>query len=200
MQAEHRQDSSHAADTGPNTTPEEWQAKLDQLHSTNELLRVQKATVENDLELFRNMYGKASAHVSEVTAENNTLEERATLAEGQARDGIAMVKATYEARIQRLEEEVEKWKGLYEVLLLKDTRTNGDEIRRRAALEGELEIENQDLRKELELLREDYEKMEAVLEQLGEQELEQLGEQEAGLTQTIGDEQSLQRIDAMVAS
>lgn len=185
MQADERQPHRAIADDGPNTSPDEWQAQAEQLRVTNEVLQRQKADAEKDRELFRDMYSKASTHAGEVIKENNTLEERATLAEGQVRDGIAMVKSTYEARARKLEDEVKKWKGLYEVLLTKDQKTSGDEVRRKAALEGELGRENAKLKEELELLRDDYEKMEKVLEQLGEQELEQLGEQEEELQQTM---------------
>lgn len=172
-----RQNNDLPANPAPNITPAEWQAQVDQLRSANELLQRQKTDAEKDRELFRDMYSKASAHAGEVIRENGALEERATLAEGQLRDGIAMIRSTYEIRISKLEEEVKKWKGLYELIVEKDQRTNGDELRRRAALQEELQRENAKLKEDLELLREDYEKMETVFDQLGEQELEKLQEQ-----------------------
>lgn len=171
-----RQSNDLPANPAPNITPAEWEAQVDQLRSANEVLQRQKADAEKDRELFRDMYSKASAHAGEVIRENGALEERATLAEGQLRDGITMIRSTYEIRISKLEEEVKKWKGLYELIVEKDQRTNGDELRRRAALEEELQRENAKLKEDLELLREDYEKMETVFDQLGEQELEKLGE------------------------
>lgn len=172
-----RQNNDLPANPAPNITPAEWQAQVDQLRSANEVLQRQKTDAEKDRELFRDMYSKASAHAGEVIRENGALEERATLAEGQLRDGIAMIRSTYEIRISKLEEEVKKWKGLYELIVEKDQRTNGDELRRRAALQEELQRENAKLKEDLELLREDYEKMETVFDQLGEQELEKLQEQ-----------------------
>ena len=200
MQVDERQSNDPPADASPNATAEDWQTKFEQLRVANEVLQRQKADAEKDRELFRDMYNKASAHAGEVIRENNVLEERATIAEGQVHDGIAMVKSTYEVRIRRLEEEVKKWKGMYQLLVIKDQRTNSEEIRRRAALEGELELENAKLKEELELLREDYEKMEKVLEQLGEQELEQLGEQEQEHKQNVTHEQNLNAPEVMALS
>lgn len=146
----------------------------EQLRHTNEEIQRRKLDADKDKELFRELYNKASSHASEVTKENNTLVDRVELLETQLREGLVMVKSTYEARIQKLEEDVEKWKGLYGIMQIKDQKTNGDEIRRKAACEPELRRENQNLRVQLELLREDYENMEAAFEQLGDKEIQAL--------------------------
>jgi len=153
-----------------NPTPKQGeQISVDQLQLINAELERRKADAEKDRDLFRDLYGKASAHASEVTKENNELQERLTLAEGQVREGLGMMKGMYEERIRRLEAESQKWKGLCEVLTKRDERTD-DEVRRRAALEPELRAENARLKEELEKLGKDYHKMEDVLEQLAEQE------------------------------
>jgi len=200
MQVDEGLNVTQSANSGSINTPEEWQTRVEQLRVANELLQRQKADAEKDRELFRDMYSKASAHAGEVIKENNALEERATVAEGQVREGVAMIRSTYEERVRRLGEEVKKWKGLYDMLVVKDQRSNGDELRRKAALEGELESENVKLKEELDLLREDYEKMEKVLEQLGEQELEQFGEQEEEMKQTIGNAQGPGAAAVLVSS
>ncbi|CCM05923.1 uncharacterized protein FIBRA_08161 [Fibroporia radiculosa] len=145
----------------------EVQNTLEQTQLVNEELQRRKADAEKDRDLFRDLYSKASAHASAVTNENNELQERVTLLEGQIRDGIGMLRGTYEERVQRLETEVGKWKGLCELLTARDRRTN-DEVRRRAALEPELREENKRMREELEKLSRDYLQMEDVLEQLAQ--------------------------------
>ena len=145
---------------GP-TTQEEWEQTLAQLRSVNETLQKRKAEAEKDRDLFRDLYSKASLHASEVSKENNELTERATLAETQARDGLAMIKGTYEERIRLLEQEVERWKGQVHVMTERDKRMN-DELRLRAALEPELRTQNMWLRGQLDSLEEEYRRMEGL--------------------------------------
>lgn len=147
------------------------QVMMEQLRLVNEELQHKKLDAEKDRDFFKDQYSKASAHVSEVSRENNELLERAALAEGQIHNGLAMIKATYEERINRLEAEVLKWKGLCQVLTSRDSRVD-DDVRRRAAVEPELREENARLREKLTKLSQDYHKMESVLEELAEQERE----------------------------
>ncbi|OSD00038.1 hypothetical protein PYCCODRAFT_1414948 [Trametes coccinea BRFM310] len=164
-----------ATNDAPATPPSEWELKLAQLRAENEDLQRRKAEAEKDRDLFRDLYGKASAHASEVSAENNALLERAELAEGQVRDGLAMVRATFEARVRRAEEDAARWKAQYRLLCERDARTD-DEVRRRAALEPELAAENARLREQLENLEEDYRRLEGLLEGLTKEEVEETEE------------------------
>jgi len=179
-------------------TPE--QLTLDQLKATNEELQRRRVDAEKDKELFRELYGKASAHVSEVSKENSELLERVATLETQVTDGLTMIRHTYEEHVRKLQEEVTKWKGLHDILSARDEKTNGEELRRRAAMERELRDQNQRLMHDLDLLRVDYERMESVFEQFGEQELHQLPEQEEDIKQTIQNGVSLapQDVDALV--
>ncbi|KAI9058778.1 hypothetical protein FKP32DRAFT_1614591 [Trametes sanguinea] len=163
----------HAADAP--TPSSEWEQKLAQLRAENEELQRRKAEAEKDRDLFRDLYSKASAHASEVSKENNALLERAELAEGQVRDGLAMVRATYDARVRAAEEDAARWKAQYRLLCERDART-ADEIRRRAALEPELAAENARLRERLENLEEDYRRMEGLLEGLTREQVEETEE------------------------
>ncbi|KAI9069409.1 hypothetical protein FKP32DRAFT_1617237 [Trametes sanguinea] len=107
--------------------------------------------LESDRDLFKNLYSEASTHASRLAAENATLEERARVAEGQTKDGLALVRGTFEAQVRKLREEAEKWRAQCELLMAKDRATD-DEVRRRAALEQELRAENEErLRVENEL-------------------------------------------------
>ncbi|KAF7794623.1 hypothetical protein EIP86_005759 [Pleurotus ostreatoroseus] len=159
----------------PKTPPE---LELAQLRASNAELQRCKADAEKDRELFRDLYNKASAHASEVTKENNTLSERVSLAEGQVKDGLAMVRSTYTARVRALEDELIRVRGLNEVLTARDVKMQGDDIRRRAGEEADLRTENQRLRAQLAELRLDYHRMERLVEQLGTRELEEVEAEE----------------------
>lgn len=147
----------------------EMQLSIEQLQLINVELQRRKVDAERDRDLFRDLYGKASAHAGEVSKENNELQERLVIAEGQVRDGLSMLKGTYEERVRLLEAEVAKWKAQCELLVSRDQRTD-DEVRRRAALEPELREENERLSHLLEALQEDYSRMEGELAALGEKE------------------------------
>ncbi|KAI0339112.1 hypothetical protein BDW22DRAFT_1336687 [Trametopsis cervina] len=174
-------DHAQVAETETVVVKPDWEGTLDQLRATNEQLQKRKADAERDRDLFRDLYSKASTHASQVSKENEELIERTTIAEGQARDGIAMVKKMYEGRVALLESEIAQLRGLNAVLMAKDFKTNGDDLRRRAAEEREVRAQNQELWIQLSDLRMDYDRMEGLLEQLGEEELGQLGEQEREL-------------------
>lgn len=159
------------SDDAPNALPES-SVTLAQLQAVNDELRRKKLEAEKDRDLFREMYSKASAHVGEVSKENNALLERAELAEGQVKDGLQMIKGTYEERVRVLAEEVERWKAQAALLTARDRRTlENEEFRRKAAMEPELRAENERLKEELQKLREDYGQLETTLAQIGEQEL-----------------------------
>ncbi|KAI0633003.1 hypothetical protein C8Q77DRAFT_1031988, partial [Trametes polyzona] len=157
------------------TTQAEWEQKLAQLRATNAELQRRKADAEKDRELFRDLYGRASAHASAVSAENNALLARAERAEGQARDGLALVRATYDARVREAEAAAARWRAQYEVLVRRDARTD-DEVRRRAALEPELRAEVEVLRERLEAMEEDYARMESLLEGLTKEQVKEAEE------------------------
>ena len=144
-------------------TTEQWEQKLAQLRATNEELQRRRAEAEKDRDLFRELYSKASAHASEVSKENEELTDRAALAESQARDGVAMIRATYQERVRLLEQDVARWKGQCEVLTARDARMN-DELRRRAALEPELQAENLRLQEQMYNLETDIRRMEMLLD------------------------------------
>ena len=154
------------------TTTEQWEQTLAQLRAENEDLRRRRTDAEKDRDLFRDLYGKASAHATAVTTENNELAERGALAEGQARDGVALVRATYDARVRALEQDVARWRGQAQVLAARDARSD-DDVRRRAALEPELRAENERLNEQLRMLEEDYRNLEALFDSLAKQQNEE---------------------------
>ncbi|KZT09582.1 uncharacterized protein LAESUDRAFT_511729 [Laetiporus sulphureus 93-53] len=117
-----------------------------------EELQKGKADAEKDRELFRNLYGKASVHASDVSKERDELQRQLDLTAGQLKDGLPMVKGMFKDHNARLQQEVEKLKALCKVLMDKDERTN-DDVRRRAALEPMLREENEKLKKEIEELK-----------------------------------------------
>lgn len=123
-----------------------------------------KEDAEKDRDFSRDLYAKASAYASEVKDENDALQLRVNVAEGQARDGVAMLKATYAGQVQRLREEIEQLKAQNHVLNVKDERTN-DDIRKRAALEPILRQENERLKRELQSCEEELERTRTLVQQ-----------------------------------
>jgi alpha-D-ribose 1-methylphosphonate 5-triphosphate diphosphatase PhnM len=60
-----------------------------------------KGLAEKDRDFFRDQYTQASGFVNATRAENVELEEKAKIAEGQARDGVALIKHMFEVIVFR---------------------------------------------------------------------------------------------------
>ena len=119
------------------------------------------ASAEDDRDLFRKLYDEASAHAQRLARENGELEERVTRAETQRDEGVKGVRAVFEARVRAAQEVAARWKGAHDVLVERNARTD-DEVRRRAALEPELQEEVRRLRGELAFAREEMLRMTRV--------------------------------------
>ncbi|KAG1732880.1 uncharacterized protein EDB91DRAFT_1057872 [Suillus paluster] len=105
-------------------------ADVTKLNSSMDAMARSKNLAEKDRDFFRDQYAQASGFVSATRAENVELEQKAKIAEGQARDGVALIKSMYEKTVDR-------WRGVSTLLQEKDRRTD-DLIRRRAAEQPEL--------------------------------------------------------------
>ncbi|OJA10260.1 hypothetical protein AZE42_08919 [Rhizopogon vesiculosus] len=112
-------------------------ADVERLNSSLDVMARSKALAEKDRDFFRDQYSQASGFVSATRAENVELEQKAAIAEGQARDGVALIKSMFESQIKALKEDVDQWRGIATLLQEKDRRTD-DLIRRRAAEQPEL--------------------------------------------------------------
>lgn len=117
-----------------------WTQEKAALQDEVDTLRGDKARALADVDFFRDQYQRASAFASSTRSENEELLARAELAESQAVNGVALVRATFEARVTKLEAEVQKYKALSDMLTSRARRTD-DEVRYRAALMPELERE-----------------------------------------------------------
>ncbi|KAI9465847.1 hypothetical protein BJY52DRAFT_1183406 [Lactarius psammicola] len=126
-----------------------WAEERTALQSETDALRADKAQALTDVEFFRELYQKASAFASSTRSENEELLARATLAESQSVNGIAMIRATFEARVDKLEAEVRKYKALSELLTERARRTD-DSVRYRAAIAPEYEREYHRLHRQFE--------------------------------------------------
>ncbi|KAH7925227.1 hypothetical protein BV22DRAFT_1011593 [Leucogyrophana mollusca] len=133
------------------------------LTSSVDLLTRGKLSAEKDRELFREKYAEASEYAMTVRRENIELEERANIAESQAKDGVAMVKGMFESQVKMLKNDVARWKGIAELMQEKD-RLTGDDIRRRAAEEPEL-------RERCHWLVDNFNSLEADFRQMGNTQL-----------------------------
>jgi hypothetical protein len=131
-------DQDDEAYTAWNSERTLWAEEKLALQGEAETLRGEKARTLADVDFFREQYQRASAFASTTRSENEELSARAALAESQAVNGVAMVRATFEARVAKLEAEVQKYKALSE-LLTKQARLTGDNVRYQAARVPELE-------------------------------------------------------------
>ncbi len=127
----------------------QWAEEKTALQSETDSLRADKAQALTDIEFFREQYQNASAFASSTRSENEELLARATLAESQSVNGIALIRATFEARVDKLEAEARKYKALSEMLTERARRTD-DDVRYRAAIAPEFEREYQRLHRQFE--------------------------------------------------
>ena len=122
-----------------------------------------KVSAEKDRDFFREQYAQASAYVSTVRDENRDLEKRIEISERQTRDGVEMVRKTFETRVKDLEKDAKMWRNMANFLMEKDKRTD-DEVRKRAALEPELQIRCRKLEGAIEVRDVSIEQLENDLE------------------------------------
>jgi len=148
-------------DAALNAERARWAEEKVVLQGELDALRGDKSRALADVDFFREQYQRASAFASTTRTENEELLARATVAESQAVNGVAMVRATFDARVAKLEAEVRKHKALSEMLTERARRTD-DTVRYKAALMPELE------RKLGELQRQSRE-TEAELEETGDE-------------------------------
>lgn len=132
-----------------------WEAERLTLTTSLNAAVQSKASAEQDRDFFGDQYRQASSQVPALRQENTELEERAVLAEGQVKNGLTMIRATYEKRLERLEDDMNRWRNMAEFLRDKDIRTN-DEVRRRAGEEPELRRRCEKLEDDLERLEEEF--------------------------------------------
>ena len=136
-----------AVQTDQDETLALWTEEKTALQGVVEALRADKARALADVEFFRAQYSRASDFASSARSENEELLARATLAESQTTNGVAMVRATFENRVAKLEAEVQKYKALSEMLTERARRTD-DDVRYRAAMTPELERQYQQLHRQ----------------------------------------------------
>ncbi|KAF8621269.1 hypothetical protein AX15_007929 [Amanita polypyramis BW_CC] len=130
----------------------QWDAERSSLRASSETATKAQESAIKDADFFREQYARASGFVTSIREENQELEERAKIAEDQAKSGVAMIKATYGTRVKELESHVEKWQMMAAFLIQKDQRTDNDELRRRAAEQPELKAKCQSLEEEIGML------------------------------------------------
>jgi hypothetical protein len=123
-----------------------------------------KQSAQSDCDFFRDQYGRASAFVSSVRKENVELEERARIAEEQAKTGVELVKATFTQRVAWLEDDARTWRWTAQHLMEMDKRTKGEELRKRAGEAPELRKKCDDLEEKNEMLSERLEELEDELD------------------------------------
>ncbi|KIM59896.1 hypothetical protein SCLCIDRAFT_74932, partial [Scleroderma citrinum Foug A] len=137
---------------------DELSRKVTELGASVDAVAAAKLSAEKDRDFFREQYAQASSYVSSVRGENVELEGRVAIAESQAKEGVAAIKALFEAKVKALQDDVHRWKMLAEILQMKDSRTN-DDVRKRAAQAAELEAFCKKLLQENDSLQADLRKL-----------------------------------------
>ncbi|KAI0719991.1 hypothetical protein C8T65DRAFT_634525 [Cerioporus squamosus] len=137
----------------------------ERLQTTIQTWTARVRSAEEDRDLYKKLFDDASTNAQRLARENRALEERAVLAEGQVEQGLAMVRGVHQEQVQKLQKEVERWKGLCRILTEKDERTN-DDVRRRASLMPTLHEENVRLRMDLQTARREIEKLKELMEDM----------------------------------
>lgn len=147
---------------------EKWEEERAALNASLQRAGELKESAEKDRDFFRAEHSKASSFVLSVRGENVELEKRVQIAEGQARAGVALVKAAFAARIETVQRDAREWRMQATFMREKIDRTN-DDIRRRAAEEPELRARCEDLDEELESLQEHITNMDEEIRGKNEQ-------------------------------
>jgi chromosome segregation ATPase len=124
----------------------------DAAQAERDAARRDKATAEEQRDLFRDIYGKATAFVDEKSAENKELQKRITIAEKAAKEGVALVQATFAQREETIRAETKDWRNQANILRELAVRTHDEELRRRAALYPEAQARCKRLEDEREVL------------------------------------------------
>ncbi|KAF7969471.1 hypothetical protein HWV62_27259 [Athelia sp. TMB] len=119
--------SSHTA------AQEAWESERATLQASLAAAARATAAAEKDRDFFRDQYAQASGFVGAVRAENLELEKRVAIAEGQTKDGVQLIKATYVEQVRALQTEITQANWRAEMLRKQSERTGGDEMRRKAS-------------------------------------------------------------------
>lgn len=121
-------------------------SKLLEVAHEDALRKIDELTKDRDF--FKEQYQQQSTYVTEIRRDNMLLEERVKIAEKQASDGVALIRATLEKRVEFLEANARAWQTTASFVQQKDAMMN-DEIRRKAGEHAGLEVTNQELRSQV---------------------------------------------------
>ncbi|KIY64062.1 hypothetical protein CYLTODRAFT_114827 [Cylindrobasidium torrendii FP15055 ss-10] len=134
---------------------------INALKVANASLLQNKMALTEEREFFRGHYEAQSALANDLIkekraweAERTRLQSEVQIARGQAKDGVALVRATLEGRIEWLEADAAQWRDQVHFMRELELRTNGpgvraDELRRRAAEYPNMEVELQRVKTQL---------------------------------------------------
>ncbi|KAJ6618210.1 hypothetical protein B0H10DRAFT_1725226, partial [Mycena sp. CBHHK59/15] len=135
--------------------------------------RRDQAAAEQQRDLFREYYGKASQFAGEKGTENKELEKRVAIAEEATREGIATIRATFDLRETALKFDARDWRNQANFLREQAIRTNDEDLRQRAADHPEvvarcnrLEYANEGLRGKVNCREEDIRVKQDEIERL----------------------------------
>ena len=133
---------------------DELRHERESLTAEVKLIKITRDDAEKNAQIFRELYGKASSFTDELRAENKMLLTRAVTAERQVSEGIALCRQTYETRIRKLTDELNKVTVRAKLIEAQAQRTD-DDVRRRASLFFEQQTEISRLGSRIESLKDD---------------------------------------------
>ncbi|TDL18663.1 hypothetical protein BD410DRAFT_793053 [Rickenella mellea] len=114
-----------------------WTKERQGLLAEINLLKIARDETQDERNLFKDQYSRASSFVTEIQQENQELHARVTIAEKQVAVGLDLVRSDFGVRVRKLEEELQKARAVLHLFKERDRRTD-DVIRKKAAMEPHL--------------------------------------------------------------
>ncbi|KAF7377448.1 hypothetical protein MSAN_00166500 [Mycena sanguinolenta] len=161
------------------------QSKAD-AEAERDAARRELAAAEHDRDVFQECYQRASQFTDETGKANRELEKRVKIAEEQTKEGVSLLRATFELREETLKSEIRDWRNQAVFLREQAVRTNDDDLRKRAAEHPELVAKYTQLAKEVDTLEEKVEFFEEDL-RVKQDEIDRLEQQLSESNDEIAD-------------
>ncbi|KIY48474.1 hypothetical protein FISHEDRAFT_73670 [Fistulina hepatica ATCC 64428] len=124
---------------------EDWEMERATLSDSRSAALKSKADLQDQLDFVEQQRKIASDSAFESVKENNLLKERITIAETQAREGVSMIRATFEGRVAELQADKEHLTKVIDFLIAKDQAEDRVEFRKRAAEQPEYKARCEEL-------------------------------------------------------
>ncbi|KAF5371449.1 hypothetical protein D9757_009975 [Collybiopsis confluens] len=149
----------------PRSHLDELESKIEQLETDVASARAASTSAGNDRDFFREQYTTVSVFATETRDSNVQLLKRAEIAERQATEGVALVKASFEEKLRISQEQCNTYLSIVEFLMKKDAATDG--VRKDAAEAPELRVKIGKLEQDLVAMKEETAQLESACDAEG---------------------------------